>query len=33
MPRSAYAVIPIIVLLFFAQKTFIEGITLMGIKG
>jgi multiple sugar transport system permease protein len=33
MAVSALAVVPIIILFFFAQRTFIEGITLTGVKG
>ena len=33
MAVSALAVIPIVILFFFAQRTFIEGITLTGVKG
>jgi multiple sugar transport system permease protein len=33
MVVSTLAVLPIIVLFFFAQRTFIEGITLTGVKG
>lgn len=33
MAVSALAVLPIIVIFFFAQRTFIEGITLTGVKG
>jgi len=33
MAASSLATIPIIILFFFAQKTFIEGINLTGTKG
>jgi multiple sugar transport system permease protein len=33
MAASTLAMVPIIVLFFFTQKTFVEGITLTGIKG
>jgi multiple sugar transport system permease protein len=33
MAASTVVVIPVVILFFFAQKTFIQGITLTGVKG
>ena len=33
MTMTVLVILPVIVLFFFAQKTFVEGITLTGVKG
>jgi multiple sugar transport system permease protein len=33
MAASTVVVIPVVILFFFAQRTFIQGITLTGVKG
>ena len=33
MTMTILVILPVIILFFFAQKTFVEGITLTGVKG